>query len=124
MKTHTLIGDRLCGELRSLRSVRPIVRWHHERLDGSGYPDGLHGDAIPLLAQIIGVVDVFDALTTDRPYRHALPVEAACDELVRETHRGWRRTDLVTTFIELVRTNQLPMLIQASVPPYHAPQHR
>jgi putative two-component system response regulator len=54
IKAHPLIGDRLCGELRSLRQVRPIVRHHHERLDGSGYPDGLKGDAIPLLAQIMG----------------------------------------------------------------------
>jgi putative two-component system response regulator len=67
MKSHTLIGDRLCGQLRSLRRVRPIVRHHHEKLNGSGYPDGLAGDAIPLLAQIMGVVDVYDALTTSRP---------------------------------------------------------
>ena len=67
MKRHTAIGERLCGELRALRRVRPIVRHHHERLDGSGYPDGLRGDAIPLVAQIIGIVDVFDAITTSRP---------------------------------------------------------
>ena len=71
VKRHTVIGDRLCGELRSLRQVRPIVRHHHERLDGSGYPDGLSGDAIPLLAQIMGVVDVYDAVTTARPYKPA-----------------------------------------------------
>src|ERR1700681_2914695 len=76
IKQHTVIGDRLCGELRSLRRVRPIVRHHHERLDGSGYPDGLRGDATPLIAQIMGIVDVFDALTSDRPYRLALPVAA------------------------------------------------
>ena len=69
IKQHPIIGDRLCGEMRSLRQVRPIVRHHHERLDGSGYPDGLKGDAIPLVAQIMGIVDVYDALTTDRPYK-------------------------------------------------------
>src|SRR3954470_24900254 len=69
MKQHTVIGERLCGKVGSLDRVRPIVRHHHERLDGTGYPDGLSGHAIPLLAQIVGVVDVFDALTTDRPYR-------------------------------------------------------
>src|SRR6185369_7984629 len=68
MQQHAVIGDRLCGELRSLRQVRPIVRHHHERQDGTGYPDGLSGDAIPLFAQIIAIVDVFDALTTERPY--------------------------------------------------------
>jgi putative two-component system response regulator len=57
MKQHTVIGDRLCGELKSLAVVRPIVRHHHELLNGDGYPDGLAGDRIPLLAQIIGVVD-------------------------------------------------------------------
>ena len=69
MKSHTTVGDSLCGNLRSLESVRPIIRHHHERYDGSGYPDGLVGDAIPLVAQIIGVVDVYDAVTTRRPYQ-------------------------------------------------------
>src|SRR6185436_10154018 len=64
MHQHTVIGDRLCGTLRSLRNVRPIVRHHHERLDGSGYPDGLRGDAVPLLAQVMSIADAFDAMTT------------------------------------------------------------
>jgi putative two-component system response regulator len=102
MKTHTVIGERLCGELRFLRNVRPLVRHHHERLDGSGYPDGLRGDAIPLLAQIIGVVDVFDALTTDRPYRAAMPLARAAEELRQEVARGWRDAGLVDTFLRLI----------------------
>jgi putative two-component system response regulator len=101
MKQHTVIGDRLCGELRSLRHVRPIVRHHHERQDGSGYPDRLQGEAVPLLAQIMGVVDVFDALTTPRPYKNALPVERANQILLEEVDRGWRRRSLVETFIGL-----------------------
>lgn len=101
IKTHPVIGDRLCGELRSLRQVRPIVRHHHERLDGSGYPDGLKGDAIPLLAQIMGIVDVFDAITTTRPYKAAATSEQAYAELMREVKRGWRRRDLVEAFIAL-----------------------
>jgi putative two-component system response regulator len=79
--------------------VRGIVRHHHERLDGSGYPDGLRGDAIPLLAQVIGIVDVYDALTTARPYKPALPRDRARDELRDEANRGWRRKDLVDIFI-------------------------
>lgn len=102
IKQHTVIGDRLCGELRSLQKVRAIVRHHHERLDGSGYPDGLHGDAIPLLAQIMGIADVFDALTTERPYKSALPFAQAAEELRREAARGWRSVDLVETFLEQV----------------------
>jgi putative two-component system response regulator len=101
MKQHTIIGDRLCGELRTLRRVRPIVRHHHERLDGSGYPDRLSGDAVPLLAQIMGVVDVFDALTTSRPYKEALPTDLAHRMLLEEADRGWRSRALVETFIRL-----------------------
>jgi putative two-component system response regulator len=108
MKEHTIIGDRLCGEMRSLRRVRTIVRHHHERRDGSGYPDGLRGDAIPLLAQITAIVDVFDALTTERPYKSALSITRAYDELTREADRGWHRPDLVRAFIELGRTGRLP----------------
>jgi len=109
MKSHTVIGDRLCGELRSLAAVRPIVRSHHERCDGSGYPDGLSGDAIPLLAQIIGVVDVFDALTTARPYKNAVSSDDACEELRREAARGWRRRDIVDAFVALGREGGLPL---------------
>jgi putative two-component system response regulator len=99
IKEHPVIGDRLCGELRSLRHVRPIVRHHHERLDGSGYPDGLKGDAIPLLAQIMGIVDVYDAITTARSYKTAASSDRAYDELLGEVKRGWRRSDLVDAFI-------------------------
>jgi putative two-component system response regulator len=107
MKLHTVIGDHLCGELRSLRRVRPIVRSHHERLDGSGYPDGLRGDAIPLLAQIMSVVDVYDALTTERPYKPAWPPEVAFEELAREARRGWHPADLVDLLIDLGHRGEL-----------------
>lgn len=104
VKQHTVIGDRLCAGMRSLRQVRPIVRHHHERLDGSGYPDGLRGDAIPLLAQIISVVDVFDALTTARSYKGPLEKGRAYEELRAEARRGWRRADLVDAFISAEAT--------------------
>jgi putative two-component system response regulator len=107
MKQHTVIGDRLCGELRSLRRVRPIVRHHHERLDGSGYPDGLKGGNIPLLAQLMGIVDVFDALTTSRPYKEPLPPERAYQELSDEARRGWRDPQLVEALVRLGRSSRL-----------------
>jgi putative two-component system response regulator len=107
IKKHPVIGDRLCGEMRSLRQVRPIVRNHHERLDGSGYPDGLKGDAIPLLAQIMGIVDVYDAVTSVRPYKLAMSPEQAYEELNAEVRRGWRRADLVEAFIALGRAGGL-----------------
>jgi putative two-component system response regulator len=105
IKDHPVIGDRLCGELRSLRQVRPIVRHHHERLDGTGYPDALKGDAIPLLAQIMSIVDVYDAITTDRPYKRAFPPERAFEELMQEVRNGWRQNDLVEAFIRAVPLN-------------------
>jgi putative two-component system response regulator len=101
IKQHTVIGDRLCGELRSLRLVRQIVRHHHEALDGSGYPDGLRGDQVPLLAQIVGIVDLYDAVTSSRPYRDALPQEHAYAELRQECARGRRNPELVEAFIAL-----------------------
>jgi len=105
MKEHPVIGDRLCGNLRSLHRVRPIVRHHHERLDGSGYPDGLRGDAVPLLAQIVGIVDVYDAITTTRPYRKAESPEAAFAQLLLEVERGWRSRQLVEAFIQTRRAS-------------------
>lgn len=107
MRQHTVIGDKLCGNLRALRPVRQIVRSHHERLDGTGYPDGLQGEAIPLLAQIVSVVDVYDALTTERPYKKALPPEAAFVVLRDEVRRGWKRPDLVEVLIQAVQAGTL-----------------
>jgi putative two-component system response regulator len=109
MQQHTVIGDRLCGELRSLKRVRPIVRHHHERLDGSGYPDRLRGDQISLVAQIMSVVDVFDALTTLRPYKRSLSAERAYEELFAEAARGWRNPDLVDVFVRLGRSQGFPV---------------
>ena len=110
MKQHPVIGDNLCRTVKSLERVRPIVRWHHERTDGRGYPDGLSGGDIPLLAQIVGVVDVFDAITTDRPYRKAMTPEGAYKVMLAEAAAGWCPVELVTAFVDLhrSRTLQLP----------------
>lgn len=107
MQAHTTIGERLCGELRSLRAVRAIVRHHHERLDGTGYPDGLRGDDIPLTAQIVGVVDAYDAMTTTRPYRKALSESHACEELLRDADGGRLNREIVNTFVEMNRATAL-----------------
>ncbi len=72
IRQHPIEGERICSPLKSLHRVLPIIRHHHERLDGSGYPDGLSGDKIPLTARVLQTVDIYDALTTDRPYREAL----------------------------------------------------
>ena len=100
MKRHTEIGDSLCAPLQSLRQVRPIIRSHHERLDGSGYPDGLRGDEVPLLAQIVGIIDVFDALTSARPYRPALAIETAVRHLLMDVEKRRLSSALVSAFLE------------------------
>ena len=102
MRKHPIIGDSLCAGLRSLNKVRPIVRHHHERLDGSGYPDGLRNGEVPLLAQIISTVDVFDALTTERPYRAARTCHEAFEVLAEEAAKGWRDRALVDVFVGVV----------------------
>lgn len=106
VKSHTTVGETLCSTLGSLAAVRPIIRWHHERVDGSGYPDGLRGDAVPLGAQIMGIVDVYDAVTTQRPYQRAQSVEEALRILHTQAERGWRQTALVNEFAALVRNGK------------------
>ena len=100
MRRHPEIGDSLCAPLQSLRSVRPIILGHHERLDGSGYPNGLRGDQVPLLAQIVGIVDVYDALTSRRPYREALSHDEAVKFMMEETHAGRFNPRYVQAFLE------------------------
>ena len=102
MREHPIVGDAICTGLRSLQKVRPIVRHHHERLDGSGYPDGLKNAQVPLLAQIIGIVDVFDALTTERPYHTPIPHDEALGIIDDEASKGWRDRSLVNAFSEVV----------------------
>jgi putative two-component system response regulator len=108
MREHPIVGDALCAGLRSLNSVRPIVRHHHERLDGSGYPDGLKDAEVPLLAQIVSIVDVFDALTTERPYRTARPHGEAFDVLSTEASKGWRDRVLVDAFAHVIEEKPAP----------------
>jgi putative two-component system response regulator len=100
MRRHPEIGDALCAPLQSLRRVRPIIRHHHERLDGSGYPGRLRGDEVPVLAQIVAIVDVYDALTTDRPYRAALPRAAAVEELEAGVRAGQYNARFVEAFLD------------------------
>jgi putative two-component system response regulator len=106
MKKHTEIGDMLCAPLQSLRTVRPIILCHHERLNGSGYPAGLKGDDVPLLAQIVGIVDVFDALTSRRPYRGAVPQETAARHLLREVEDGKFAKQHVEAFLDALKAKE------------------
>jgi putative two-component system response regulator len=103
VQRHPVIGSDLVQEMRTLDGVRPIIRHHHERFDGSGYPDGLVGEEIPLGARIMAVVDVYDALRTERPYKAVLSHEEAVDILWRETEAGSWDPQVAKTFIDLCR---------------------
>lgn len=115
IKSHAVIGDALCANLRTLHSVRPIVRHHHERLDGSGYPDGLQGDAVPVLAQIVSIVDLFEAITMGREYVEPRTADDAITVLRHEASVGWRRPDVVEPFIALVKSGALERFRGAAV---------
>ena len=109
MKRHPDIGDALCAPLQSLRAVRPIIRCHHERLDGSGYPGGLKGAEVPLLAQIVAIADVYDALTSNRPYRPALSSEETARHLLREAADGKFNPSHVDVFLGVVQPALVPV---------------
>ena len=102
MEQHTIAGERICAPLRSFRQVLPIIRSHHEKQDGSGYPDGLKGEQVPLTTRILQVTDVYDALTTDRPYRKALSQEKAFEIIREEAKRGWWDVAVVNAFENVV----------------------
>jgi cyclic di-GMP phosphodiesterase len=101
MQTHTLRGEAICQPLRTLQPVLPIIRSHHERWDGSGYPDGLRGDRTPLLARVLQFADIFDALTTVRPYKAAIPNPDALAIMQQQTARGWHDPHLMDLFARL-----------------------
>jgi putative two-component system response regulator len=103
MKMHPLTGETICRPLKSLRYVLPIIRSHHEHFDGSGYPDGLRGGEIPLLARVLQVVDVYDALRTARPYKPALTHEQATLTISQEARAGFWDEELVGEFLSLLK---------------------
>ncbi|MEO8098907.1 MAG: HD domain-containing phosphohydrolase [Acidobacteriota bacterium] len=103
MRQHTVRGEEICRPMKTLAPVLPIIRSHHERWDGSGYPDGLRGEEIPLLARILQVADIYDALTTSRPYKPAFSHESAIAMMQEEARRGWRDPELMPLFAEIAR---------------------
>jgi putative two-component system response regulator len=110
IKQHPVIGEQICAPLKAFRNVLPIIRHHHERMNGSGYPDGLSGQDIPLSARILQVADVYDALTTNRPYREALSPERALAIMREEAHRGWLDGTLVNSLAELHDRGRVPAI--------------
>jgi putative two-component system response regulator len=103
MQKHPVVGERICAPLKTFRLVLPIIRHHHEKHDGTGYPDKLQGEEIPLTARILQLSDVYDALTTDRPYKVAFTAEVALDLMGEEAERGWWDRELFEAFREMIR---------------------
>jgi putative two-component system response regulator len=103
MREHPVVGERICAPLKSFRLVLPVIRHHHEKCDGSGYPDGLRREAIPITARVLQVVDVYDALTTERPYKKALSSSDAIHMMKEEVAKGWWDAEIFGQFERLVR---------------------
>jgi len=109
MERHVLIGETICRPLRIMRGVVPIIRHHHERWNGSGYPDGLVGSAIPRLAQVFQLMDIFDALVHARPYKPQLSIDQALIIMWQEVELGWRDPLLMEQFEVFVHSDGLPV---------------
>ena len=107
VREHPIVGERICAPLKSFRLVLPIIRHHHEKFDGSGYPDGLRGEAIPITARVLQLVDVFDALTTDRPYKSASSTAEALQIMREEVAKGWWDPHIFEQFERLVRSGEI-----------------
>jgi putative two-component system response regulator len=121
MNKHPIIGERICEPLKSLRHLLPIIRWHHEKLDGSGYPDGLKGTAFPVPAQILQLADIYDAITTDRPYHRARTRSSAIEFLQYEAEKGWRDYALVELLGKAANILNLGRTREEDIPPPPAP---
>lgn len=102
MRQHPVIGECICRPLKSFRLVLPIIRHHHERFDGSGYPDGLKGEQIPLTARVLQIVDVYDALTSERPYKRALSPAKTLKTMAQEVKKGWWDPHLFAEFGRMI----------------------
>jgi putative two-component system response regulator len=121
MRSHPVRGEEICRPMRSLWPVLPIIRNHHERWDGSGYPDGMVGDETPLLARILQVADIYDALTTQRPYKLPLSPQESLAVMEDEVRRGWRDPELVSLFASTIQTEPMADLtsLEASLENLH-----
>lgn len=103
MKQHVVIGEKLCRGLITMKSVLPIIHFHHERWDGGGYPNGLKGEEIPLIARVFQLVDIYDALANERPYKKAFSNEKIIEIFNEEVEKGWRDPELVAVFIDIIQ---------------------
>ncbi|HKW63456.1 MAG TPA: HD domain-containing phosphohydrolase [Candidatus Acidoferrum sp.] len=121
MREHPITGEQICAPLKSLRPILPIIRHHHERMDGTGYPDGLIGGEIPIKARILQVADVYDALINDRAYREALSSSEALEIRRQEAVHGWLDASLVCKFTLICQVGDfLPNRCRSMLASYYA----
>jgi len=113
MQQHVLIGEQICKPLRTMKGAIPIIRNHHERWNGGGYPDGLIGDDIPYLAQVFQLVDIYDALTNERPYKRAFSPEESLQIMAEETAKGWRSPKLMRQFSEFIHSSSAQTILES-----------
>jgi putative two-component system response regulator len=105
VKDHPLVGERICRPLKFAQPLLPMIRSHHEKFNGSGYPDGLSGETIPLGARIMAIADVYDALTSIRPYRSDIPSEVAIEVMRAEAVKGYWDAELLNAFSDMIRAD-------------------
>lgn len=105
MQQHPVVGEHICKELKSFKLVLPIIRHHHEKLNGSGYPDGLKGEEVPMTARVLQIVDVYDALTTERPYKPALSTEETLETMQTEVDREWWDPRIFAKFRQMIEVS-------------------
>jgi putative nucleotidyltransferase with HDIG domain len=103
VRQHPIHGAHIVEPLPSMREAIPLIRWHHERLDGSGYPDRLRGDSIPLVVCILSICDIYDSLASDRPYRRGMPPCKCLDILQDEVRGGGLDKEVLELFCRLMR---------------------
>ncbi len=112
IKKHTIIGENICLPLNCLQSCLDAIRHHHEKLNGTGYPDGLKGDELSLEARIIAVADIFDALYSKRPYRDKLPMDKVRQIIIEDTEKGCLDSKVVGALLELLDSKQLDAIME------------
>ena len=115
MADHTVVGHQIVGNVQfPWPQIPEIVRWHHERCDGSGYPDGMHGNDLPLPVRIVALADTFDAMTSERPYRERLPLGSALQELIHMTPQKYDPNVVQALLVQIRRdavgSNRMPVL--------------